>query len=263
MNLGLEGKAALVGGASRGLGRAVAEGLAREGCRVAIAARGREALEATARQIGEAAGVEILPVVCDMSRYEDIRRFVAQTAERFGRLDIVVNNAGGPPLGDFEEHSDEAWQKAIDQNFLSVARVVREALPHLRKQGGGRIINITSVAVKEPIAGLILSNAARLGVVGLAKTLSRELGPDQITVNNVCPGFTLTDRMRELYGGRAEAQGRTLDELLAEEAQRIPIRRLAQPEDLAALVVFLASEPARHITGTTIQVDGGSTAAVM
>jgi 3-oxoacyl-[acyl-carrier protein] reductase len=263
MNLGLEGKAALVGGASRGLGRAVAEGLAREGCRVAIAARGREALEATARQIGEATGVEVLPVVCDMSQYEDIRRFVAQTVERFGRLDVVVNNAGGPPPGGFEEHSEEAWQKAIDQNFLSVARVVREALPHLRKQGDGRIINITSMAVKEPIPGLILSNAARLGVVGLAKTLSRELGPDQITVNNVCPGLTLTDRMRELYGGRAEAQGRTLDELLAEEAQRIPVRRLAQPEDLAALVVFLASEPARHITGTTIQVDGGSTAAVM
>ncbi len=262
MELGLEGKAALVGGASRGLGRAVAEGLAREGCRVAICARGREALEATAHEIGGAAGVEVLPVVCDMSSHDDIKRFVAQTVERFGRLDIIVNNAGGPPPGVFDEHSDEAWQKAIDQNFLSVARVVREALPHLRRQGGGRIINITSVAVKEPIPGLILSNAARLGVVGLAKTLSRELGPDQITVNNVCPGLTLTDRMRELYGGRAEAQGRTLDELLAEEAQRIPVGRLAQPQDLAALVVFLASEPARHISGTTIQVDGGATGAV-
>jgi len=262
MDLGLDGKAALVGGASRGLGRAVAEGLAREGCRVAIAARGREALEAAAREIGGATGVEVLPVVCDMSRYDDIKRFVAQTVERFGRLDVVVNNAGGPPPGDFEEHSEEAWQKALDQNFLSVARVVREALPHLRRQGGGRIINLTSVAVKEPIPGLILSNAARLGVVGLAKTLSRELGPDQITVNNVCPGLTLTDRMRELYGGRAEAQGRTLDELLAEEAKRIPLGRLAQPKDLAALVVFLASEPARHISGTTIQVDGGSTGAV-
>lgn len=262
MDLGLEGKVALVGGASRGLGRAVAEGLAREGCRVAIAARGREALEAAAREISTASGVEVLPFVCDMSVHDDIKRFVAQAVERFSRLDIVVNNAGGPPPGVFDEHSDEAWQKAIDQNFLSVARVVREALPHLRRQGGGRIINITSVAVKEPIVGLILSNAARLGVVGLAKTLSRELGPDQITVNNVCPGLTLTDRMRELYGGRAEAQGRTLDELLAEEAQRIPLRRLAQPEDLAALVVFLASEPARHISGATIQVDGGSTGAV-
>ena len=262
MDMGLDGKVALVGGASRGLGRAVAEGLAREGCRVAIAARGREALEAAAQEIGGATGVEVLPVVCDMSLYDDIKRFVAQTVERFGRLDVVVNNAGGPPLGSFEEQSEEAWQKAIDQNFLSVARVVREALPHLRRQGGGRIINLTSVAVKEPIPGLILSNAARLGVVGLAKTLSRELGPDQITVNNVCPGLTLTDRMRDLYGGRAEAQGRTLDELLAEEAQRIPLGRLAQPEDLAALVVFLASEPARHISGATIQVDGGSTGAV-
>lgn len=262
MDLGLDGKVALVGGASRGLGRAVAEGLAREGCRVAIAARGRDALEAAAREINEAAGTEVLPVVCDMSRHDDIKRFVAQTVERFGRLDVVVNNAGGPPPGGFEEHGEEAWQKALDQNFLSAVRVVREVLPHLRRQGGGRIINITSVAVKEPIPGLILSNAARLGVVGLAKTLSRELGPDQITVNNVCPGLTLTDRMRELYGGRAEAQGRTLDELLAEEAQRVPLGRLAQPRDLAALVVFLASEPAHHISGTTIQVDGGSTAAV-
>jgi 3-oxoacyl-[acyl-carrier protein] reductase len=263
MDLGLEGKVALVGGASRGLGRAVAEGLAREGCRVGIAARGREALEATAQQIGEATGVEVLPVVCDMARYEDIKRFVAETVERFGRLDIVVNNAGGPPLGTFDDHSEEAWQKALDQNLLSAVRTIRETLPHLRRQGGGRIINITSLAVKQPIDGLILSNTARLGVVGLAKTLSRELGPENILVNNVCPGSTMTDRIRELFQARADAEGRSFEEVMEEEAQRIPVKRLAQPEDLAALVVFLASEPARHITGTTIQVDGGSTAAVM
>jgi 3-oxoacyl-[acyl-carrier protein] reductase len=262
MDLGLEGKGALVGGASRGLGRAVAEGLAREGCRVAIGARGREALEAAAREISGATGVEVLPVVCDMSRHDDIKRFVAQTAERFGRLDIIVNNAGGPPLGSFEEHSEEAWQKALDQNLLSAVRTIREALPHLRRQGGGRIINITSTTVKQPIDGLILSNTARLGVVGLAKTLSRELGRDNILVNNVCPGSTMTDRIRQLFQARADAEGRSLDEVMAEEAQRIPVGRLAQPEDLAALVVFLASEPARHISGTTIQVDGGATGAV-
>ena len=263
MELGLAGKAALVGGASRGIGRAVALGLAAEGCRVAICARGRERLESTAGEICSATGAEVIAVPCDMSQPDDIRRFVAVTVEAFGRLDIIVNNAGGPPAGPFEAHGEDAWEQALSQNFLSVVRTVREALPHLRAAGGGRIINITSVAVKEPIPGLILSNATRLGVVGLAKTLSRELGPHGITVNNVCPGLTLTDRMREMYGGRAEAEGRSLEELLGEEARRIPLGRLAQPEDIAALVVFLASEPARHITGTTIQVDGGSTAAVL
>jgi 3-oxoacyl-[acyl-carrier protein] reductase len=263
MDLGLQGKVALVGGASRGIGRAVAAGLAREGCRVAICARDEARLAQTAEEIRSATGADVLAVRCDMSVEDEIRRFVAATVEAFGRLDIVVNNAGGPPAGPFEAHGEAAWQQALNQNLLSVVRTVREALPHLRAAGGGRIVNITSIAVKEPIPGLVLSNAARLGVVGLAKTLSRELGPDGITVNNVCPGLTLTDRMRELYGGRAEAGGRTLEAVLAEEAQRIPLGRLAEAEDVAALAVFLASAPARHITGTTIQVDGGSTAAAM
>jgi 3-oxoacyl-[acyl-carrier protein] reductase len=263
VDLGLAGKVALVGGASRGIGRAVAAGLAQEGCRVAICARDQSRLDATANEIGAAAGVDVLAVPCDMSVAADIERFVRETATHFGRLDIVVNNAGGPPPGTFETHDDAAWQKALDQNFFSVVRTVRAALPHLRAAGGGRIVNITSIAVKEPIAGLILSNAARLGVVGLAKTLSRELGPDNITVNNVCPGLTLTDRMRELYGGRAQATGRSLEDVLAEESARIPLRRLAEAKDVAALVIFLASDPARQITGTTIQVDGGSTAAAM
>jgi len=263
MELGLAGKVAIVGGASRGIGKAAAMALAREGCPIAIGARGREGLEAAAAEIADATGGEVLPVVCDMSRYQDIRRFVAETVARFGRLDIVVNNAGGPPLGTFEAHSDGVWQAALDQNFLSVTRMVREALPHLRRQGGGRIINITSVAVKQPIDGLILSNAARLGVVGLAKTLSRELGPDQILVNNICPGLTLTDRLREVLQRRAGAEGRPLEDVIADENRAVPLGRLGQPEDIAALVVFLASEPARHITGTTIQVDGGSTTAVM
>jgi len=263
LDLGLDGKVALVGGASRGIGRAVALGLAREGCRVAICARDQQRLDATAAELRAATGVDVLAVPCDMAAGADIRRFVSETAAHFGRLDVVVNNAGGPPPGAFENHDDETWQKALDQNFYSVVRTVREALPHLRAAGGGRIINITSVAVKEPIPGLILSNAARLAVVGLAKTLSRELGPDGITVNNVCPGLTLTDRMRELYGGRAQAEGRSLEDVLAEEAHRIPVRRLGEAGDVAALVVFLASDQARQITGTTIQVDGGSTLAAM
>lgn len=263
MDLGLTGKAAIVGGASRGIGRAVAEGLAREGCRVAICARDASRLESTASDLRSLTGVDVIAVPCDMSNGADIRRFVAAAADHFGRIDIVVNNAGGPSPGTFESHADEAWQKALDQNFYSVVRTVREALPHLRQAGGGRIVNITSVTVKEPIPGLVLSTAARLGVIGLAKTLSRELGPDNITVNNVCPGLTLTDRMRELYGGRAQAEGRSLEDLLADEARRIPVGRLGQADDVAALVVFLASAQARQISGTTIQVDGGSTAAAM
>jgi len=262
MDLGLAGKVALVGGASRGIGKATAMGLAREGCQVSICARDEKTLQEAAGEIRAAVSVDVLAVPCDMSSKDDIRRFVAQTVERFGRLDIVVNNAGGPPFGTFEEHSEEVWQAALDQNFLSVVRTIREALPHLRRQGGGRIINITSYAVKQPLDGLILSNAARLGVVGLAKTLSRELGPDNILVNNVCPGPTLTDRMQSLMRSRAEAQNRTFEDVVREESSRIPLGHMGMAEDVAALVVFLASEPARHITGTTIQVDGGATAAV-
>jgi 3-oxoacyl-[acyl-carrier protein] reductase len=263
LELGLQGKVALVGGASRGIGRAVAEGLAREGCRVAICARDAARLETAADEIRGTTRADVLAVPCDMALAEDIERFVREAVERFGRIDIVVNNAGGPPAGSFDTHDDSTWQKALDQNFYSVVRTVRAALPHLRAAGAGRVVNITSMAVKEPIPGLILSNAARLGVVGLAKTLSRELGPDNITVNNVCPGLTLTDRMRELYGAQAAASGTSFDDVLADQAQRIPLRRLASANDVAALVVFLASEQARHITGTTIQVDGGSTAAAM
>lgn len=262
MELGLEDKVALVGGASRGIGKAVAMGLAREGCRVAICARNEKPLLEAADEIRTATGVDVLAVPCDMARDDDIRRFVAQTVDHFGRLDIVVNNAGGPPFGAFEQHSDEVWQAALDQNFLSAVRTIRTALPHLRKQGGGRIINITSYAVKQPLDGLILSNAARLAVIGLAKTLSRELGPDSILVNNVCPGPTLTDRMQSLMRSRAQAEGRPYEKVVAEENGRIPLGRMGAAEDVAALVVFLASAPARQITGTTIQVDGGVTAAV-
>ncbi len=207
MDLGLRGKVALVEGASRGIGKAVAMGLAREGCLVAICARNEQPLLEAAAEIRRTTGVDVLALACDMARAEDIERFVAGTVERFGRMDIVVNNAGGPPLGAFERHSDEAWQAALDQNFLSAVRTIRAALPHLRKQGGGRIINITSYAVKQPLDGLILSNSARLAVVGLAKTLSRELGPDNILVNNVCPGPTLTDRMQSLMRSRAGTKG--------------------------------------------------------
>ncbi len=261
MELGLTGKVAIVGGSSRGIGKAIALALAQEGCDVVICARGEADLKATAGEIRSQTGTRVLPLVCDMSSYDDIQRLVHETADTFGRIDIVVNNAGGPPVGTFDDFAEEEWQKAVDQNFLSAVRTIREALPYLRRQGG-RVINITSVTVKQPIDRLILSNAVRLGVVGMAKTLSREVAKDGITVNNVCPGNIATQRLLSLFEARAQREGRPFQEVLEEEKSGTPTGSLGEPADIAALVVFLASEKARYISGATIQVDGGSTTAV-
>jgi len=263
MDTGLEGRAALVGGASKGIGRAAAGGLAKEGCRVAICARHEETLEAAAAEIRAETGAEVLPIICDMSRYEDIKQAVAKAVEAFGRLDIVVNNAGGPPTGTFDTLNEEYWQHSLNQNLLSAVRTIREALPHMRRGGYGRIINVTSVSVKTPIDNLMLSNAARLGVIGMAKTLSREIAGEGITVNNVCPGNIATDRLMSLIEERAKRQGVSLEEAVRVEESRIPMGVLGEAEDVANLIVFLASAKARYITGTTIQVDGGSTTSVM
>ena len=263
MDLELAGRVAIVGGGSKGIGRAVAEMLAAEGAHVVIAARTESELEATAREITAADGVEVLPVVCDMAKRDQIEALVATTVERFGGIDIVVNNAGGPPFGRFEQHEDDAWQAALDQNLMSVVRMTRAALPYLRRSDQARIINITSTSVKEPIDGLILSNTARLGTTGLAKTLSRELGPDGITVNNVGPGSTLTDRIRPGIEAQARAAGTSFDDALRERARAIPVGRIGMAEDVAAVVVFLASKQARQVTGQTILVDGGATRAVL
>jgi 3-oxoacyl-[acyl-carrier protein] reductase len=263
MDLGLHGRVAIVGGGSKGIGRATALLLAHEGARVVIAARGLEALSHAAAAIRDATGGDVLPVQCDMAVEADIKSLVARAVAAFGRIDIVVNNAGGPPPGRFDAHDDAAWQHAFALNLMSVVRLSREALPYLQQSDQGRIINITSTAVKEPIDGLILSNAVRLGTTGLAKTLSKEFGAYGITVNNVGPGLTLTDRIRPVIEMQAKAAGRTFEEVAAEREARIPLGRMAQPEDVAAMVVFLASKQARQITGQTILVDGGSTGAVM
>jgi 3-oxoacyl-[acyl-carrier protein] reductase len=262
MDLGLNGKVALVGGSSKGIGRAVAMGLAREGCNVSICARDNTALAETAQTIRRESDAKVFSLVCDMARYENIKRVVKETVDTFGRLDIVVNNAGGPPTGTFVEMDETDWLQAINQNLMSAIRTTREALPSLRRSGGGRIINITSVAVKQPIDRLILSNTARLGVVGMAKTLSRELAPEGITVNNVCPGNIATERLISLIEERAQRAGTAMEEAIEIEEQRVPMGHLGDPEDVANLVVFLASVKARYITGTTVQVDGGSTVAV-
>jgi 3-oxoacyl-[acyl-carrier protein] reductase len=267
MDLGLRDRVAIVGGASEGIGRATAKMLAMEGCRVVLAARRDLALETAAEMlrlsVRDKTGTDapIVAAVCDMSSQADIKRLVAKTVAEFGGIDIVVNNAGGPPFGRFEQHDDDAWRKAIDTNLMSVVWMTREALPHLRQSDQARIINITSTAVKEPIEGLILSNTVRSGTTGLAKTLSKELGPLGITVNNVAPGWTLTDRMRPIIEAQAKAEGRPFDEVRAERARRIPVQRIGEADDVAAMIVFLASAQARQISGQTIMVDGGAGAA--
>jgi len=262
MDLGLKGKAALVGGSSKGIGRAVAIGLAREGCNVCICARDNAALAETAHVIRTETDAKVFSLVCDMARYEDIKRVVQEAANTFARLDILVNNAGGPRTGTFDDMDETDWLSAINQNLMSAIRTTREALPYLRHSGGGRIINITSIAVKTPIDRLILSNTARLGLIGMAKTLSRELAPEGITVNNVCPGNIATERLITLIEERAQKDGLQMEEAIEIEERRVPMGHLGDPEDVANLVVFLASAKAHYITGTTIQVDGGSTIAV-
>ncbi len=261
MDLGLTGRVAAIGGASKGIGRATAFGLAAEGCRVAISARGEDALRQTEQELRDA-GADVFAMTCDMGKPEDVKRFIAATAEHYGGLDILVNNHGGPPYGYFETHDQERWTNAINVSFLSGVWCIQEALPHLRKSGQGRIINIASTSIKQPIDGLVLSNTTRMATAGLAKTLSRELGPDQITVNTVCPGSTLTERLLGPARQQAEAEGRPLEELVEEMGRSVPLGHIGRPEDVAALVVFLAGEPAKHITGTTVAVDGGETTSV-
>ncbi len=266
MDLGLRDKVALVTGASQGLGRAVAHALAAEGCRVALCARRPGPLQEAAREIAAATGTETHAIPGDVSLAAACPRIVAEAAARWGRLDILVANAGGPPTGPFTDFTDEQWQQAVDMNFLSAVRLIRAAVPYLRAAkatGGGAIIAITSVTVKQPMDNFVLSNSVRLGVVGLCKTLASELGPDGIRVNVVCPGWTWTERAESLVRARAERQGKTVDEVIADMLRDIPLRRVGKPEDLAALVAFLASERAGYITGTTIQVDGGFARGVM
>lgn len=257
MDLGLKGKVALVAGASQGMGKATALSFAREGAKVSICARGEAALNEAAEMIRKETGGDVLPMVADMSKAEDIQRFVNTSAEQFGRLDVIVNNAGGPPPGEFMKFTDQDWDNAFRLSFMSTMRMTREAVPHMRKVGGGRVINITSYSVKEPIAGLVLSNAIRSGVIGLAKTLSRELGRDKILINNICPGRIDTARAQKLNKARAERLNRPVEEIDREMAAEVPLGRYGTAEEVADLIVFLGSDRAGYVTGTTIQVDGG------
>jgi 3-oxoacyl-[acyl-carrier protein] reductase len=257
MDMGLRGTVAFVAAASQGLGEAIALGLAREGASVAICARRQEAIEAVAERVRRETGATILPVRADVTDKAEIEEAIALTVERLGGLDILVTNAGGPPAGEFSMHDDAAWQKAFELNLLSTVRMVRLALPHLQKSGRGRIINMTSTSVKQPVEGLVLSNSIRSAVIGLAKTLSVELAPHGITVNNIAPGRFDTDRVRQLDAGRARTLGISEEEARELAIRQIPLGRYGLPEEMAHLAVFLASDKAAYITGTTIQIDGG------
>lgn len=262
MDLGLKDRVALVTAASKGLGRAVAEGLAREGARIVMCSRSQEAIERAAEEIHHTTATPVVGVQADVTREQDISRLVTLALDRFQRVDILVCNAGGPPSGPFLNFSPDDWRGAIELNLLSTIMLCRAVVPQMKEQRWGRIINITSVAAKQPIDGLILSNAVRPGVHGFAKSLAKEVAPYNITVNCVCPGYTRTERVVELAQKMAASEGIAVEDIYRRWETLIPMKRLADPREFADLVVFLASERASYITGTSIQVDGGFIAGI-
>lgn len=257
MDLGLVGKIALVAASSKGLGRASAAAMAQEGAKVTICARDEQTLNAARDEIALATGADILAVPADMTNPADINNVVQKTVDYFGGLHIVVCNAGGPPAGYFAEFDDAQWESAFNLSMMSAVRLIRAALPHMQQAKWGRIINITSISVKEPLDNLVLSNSIRAAVHGLAKTLANQVAKDGITVNNVMPGYTQTDRINQLAKINAEKSGQPVDEIIANMGKPVPVGRIGQPEELGALVAFLASEQAAYINGVSIPVDGG------
>jgi 3-oxoacyl-[acyl-carrier protein] reductase len=257
METGLKEKVALVSGASRGLGRAVAEGLAAEGCALAICARGAEGLASAAGEIAKQHGVPVWHEAIDLSQAGAGTGFVRQAMQQYGRVDVLVNNAGGPPAGGWEDFSQADWRRAVELTLFSAQEMTREALPVMRENGWGRVINMTSISVKQPLAGLMLSNSIRAAVVGWAKSLADEVASQGITINNVMPGYIHTERVEALLAHRAKTQGISRDRALADVVKAIPMGRAGRPEEFADLVVFLASERASYITGASYLIDGG------
>jgi 3-oxoacyl-[acyl-carrier protein] reductase len=255
VDLQLKGKRALVNGASQGIGYAIALQLALEGARVAIAARRDPALSTARARIEKEVGCAVEAIQGDIRKAEDCERIVARAAAALGGLDILVNNDGAPPLGPCLKFSDTDWSKAVDQNFMSVLRMTRAAVPHMKKSGGGSIVNITALSAIQPVEGFGLSVATWAGVIGLAKTLSRELAPDNIRINTLCPGATDTPRLAKVN----EQTSGMMDKLVSE----IPLGRIAKPEQIAALTALLVSPLGSHMTGTTIPVDGGQIQALL
>ena len=257
MDTGLKDKTVLITASSMGIGKAVAELFAEEGCRVAISSRAKENLLSTAAELKEKYNVEPFWSVCDLNKQKDIENTFSAVTSQFGNIDILVNNCGGPVPGLFQQLEEEDWNNAYEQVLLSTVRFSKLVLPGMMANNWGRIINLTSISVKQPVDNLILSNSLRAGVTGFAKSLSNEVAKFNITVNNVAPGMTLTRRLYELAVVEAKEKGKSHEEILVEMAKRIPLNRLARPEEIASVVVFLASKQASYVTGVTIQVDGG------
>ena len=256
MELGLKGRAALVMAASRGLGYASALGLAREGCRLVICSRDQERIESAAHQIAVETGTTVIPFAADVSREEEVQRLVSTCVDRLGSLEIAVHNAGGPAAGTFFTVTDAQWYHAFDQNLMSFIWLARAATPHLRRAGYGRLLTIASFTIVQPIPELIISNTLRRGLVGLAKSLSKELARDGILVNVIAPGRVATERTAEVDRAAAARTGKTLDEVHRASVDQIPLGRLGTPEEVANAVVFMASQAASYITGASLLVDG-------
>jgi 3-oxoacyl-[acyl-carrier protein] reductase len=257
MDLGLNKRVALVAASSRGLGRAVAEELAAEGASLILCARDSGALNATRDAIIQTTGAHVLAVSADVSLAGDVKRVVDEGVERFGQIDILVTNAGGPPAGTFENITAEQWEQAVRLTLFSAIELARQVLPGMNARGWGRILNITSIAVKQPVENLMLSNSLRAGVTGFARTLANEVASNGITVNNIMPGYTRTERVEELAMMMRDKEGISAAEFKASWEREIPMKRLGEPREFAALAAFLVSERASYITGTSIQVDGG------
>ncbi len=263
MDLGIKGKVALVTAGTKGLGRASAEDLSREGCRVAICSRTPAEVERAAGEISAATGNEVVGFTADMSRDADITRLLEETRAKLGDPEILVVNAGGPPPGNYDSTPIEAYPEAIELTLMSGVRLTNGCLPAMRKAGWGRIVFISSISVKQPIPFLLLSNMARAGLTGFMKTVAAEIAASGVTLNAVLPGSHLTDRIRDTAQKRADDEGRPLEEVLEETASKIPMLRIGQPRELAALVTFLASARSSFITGTSTVVDGGAYAGLM
>jgi 3-oxoacyl-[acyl-carrier protein] reductase len=257
MDLGIKDKVALVAAASTGLGRAVAEELAAEGASLILCARNEERLTTTANDIARITGVAVLAMPTDVTVSADIEKLVSAGLEKFGRIDILVTNAGGPPAGRFEQLSLDQWEAVTRLTLFSAIQLTRHVLPGMKERRWGRILNITSIAVKQPVENLMLSNSLRAAVTGFARTLANEVAADGITVNNILPGYTRTERVEELAQMMAQKQGIDASEFIAKWEQEIPMHRLGEPSEFAALAAFLVSERAAYITGTSVQVDGG------
>jgi 3-oxoacyl-[acyl-carrier protein] reductase len=260
MDLGLQGRVAIVCAASQGLGKAAAMGFAREGAHVVVCSRDRKRITAAAKEITSAAedgAIRVLPIVADVTKPADIKRLVATTIREFGRIDVLVTNAAGPPVAEFPELDDKTWERGIQLTLMSTVRCIRAVLPYMRKQHWGRVIAITSIAAKQPLDDIVISSTLRPGILGLAKVLANRFGRDGVLVNCVTPGFIMTSRQEEITAARAAKSGMTPEEYIREFSKAVPVGRYGKPDELASMIVFLGSERASYVNGATIAVDGG------